>query len=186
MATRRKAPGAAGKNLRLVIALVGVIGSAGCILSSRLTWLALPAGSGLSTYVSGWGVISGGSQIAGQNINDAANGNATFRPGLLAVIVGVIALLAAIAMALAARGPKPHRIPASVLTLGGVAGLAWGIVRISSPNSLDLPDDAGFSSGAGPWLLAGSSVVLLAIAVVVFIGLLDPPAPIGRRGIGPR
>ena len=174
------------KNLRLIVALLVVLAAAGCILASTLTWLALPDGAGHTTSVSGWGAISGGSQIAGQNINDAADGNGSFRPGLLGVIIGAFALLAAIAMALPAYGRKPNRIPASVLTLCGLGGLAWGIVRIVAPNSLALPDSSGFTSGAGPWLLAGASIVLLAAAGVVFAGILDPATPIGRRGAPPR
>ncbi|SDP22170.1 hypothetical protein SAMN04515671_3307 [Nakamurella panacisegetis] len=170
------------KNLRLVAALVTMLAAAACILASTLTWLALPDGAGHTTFVSGWGAISGGSQIAGQNINDAANGNGSFRPGLLGVIIGGFALLSAIALALPAYGRKPNRIPASVLTLCGLGGLAWGIIRIVAPNSLALPDSSGFTSGAGPWLLAGGSLIFLVTAVVVFLGRLDPPTPIGRRG----
>ena len=169
----------------MIAALCAVLAAGGCIAASILTWLALPDGAGSSTFVSGWGDISGGSQITGQNINDAANGNGSFRPGLLAVIIGGLALLAAIAIALPAYGRKPNRIPASVLTLCGLGGLAWGIVRILAPNSLSLPDSGGFTSGAGPWLLAGASVIFLAVAAVVFLGLLDPAVPIGRRGSAP-
>ena len=53
-----------------------MLAAAGCIASSVLTWLSLPDGAGGTTLVSGWGAISGGSQIAGENINDAMNGNA--------------------------------------------------------------------------------------------------------------
>ena len=183
--TRRTATIDGRKNVRLVIALLTVLAAAACILASTLTWLALPDGAGHSTFVSGWGAISGGSQIAGQNINDAANGNGTFRPGLLGVIIGGFALLAAVALALPAYGRQPNRIPASVLVLCGLGGLTWGIVRIAEPNSLGLPDAAGFTSGAGPWLLAIGSVIFLAAALFVFLGLLDPLTPLTRRGRAP-
>lgn len=167
--------------LRLPVAICALAAAAGCIAASLLTWLALPDGAGGRTFVSGWGTVSGGSQIAGENINDAMDGNATFRPGLFPLLIGAFALLAALGIALVARGPRPHRIPAAVLVLCGAAALAWGIVRIASPDSLDLPGPTG-SAGAGPWLTAGSGVVLLAVAVVVLLGLLDPPPPLRRRG----
>jgi len=166
---------------RVVAALCAVLASAGCIAASLLSWLILPDGADGTTSVSGWGAISGGSQIAGENINDALNGNATFRPGVLAVLIGTVALIAAVSMAVFSRGAKPMRVPAAVLALCGLAGLAWGIVRGTAPDSLGLLDPgAGGGSGAGPWLTASCSAILAAVAVVVFTGRLDPPPPAGR------
>jgi hypothetical protein len=174
------------RTLRLIVALCAVLASAGCVVASTLTWLTLPDGAGGTTAVSGWGAISGGSQISGENINDAMNGNATFRPGMFAVVIGSLALLAAIGIALVARGRTPHRIPAAVLVVCGLAGLAWGIIRGVSPDSAGVLNPGEGASGVGSWLTAGCSLVLLAAAVVVFTGLLDPPKPLGRRGIQPR
>ena len=171
---------------RLLVALCAVVAAAACIAASLLTWLSLPDGAGGTTSVSGWGTVSGGSQIAGQNINDAMNGNATFRPGLFPLLIGAFALLAAIGIVLVSRGPKPHRIPAAVLAVCGVAALGWGTVRVLHPDSLGLLDPGEGSPGAGPWLTAGSGVALLAVAVLVLRGVLDPPTPpTGRRGIQP-
>lgn len=169
--------------MRLLLALSAVAGAAACIVASLLTWLSLPDGADGTTSISGWGTVSGGSQIAGQNINDAMDGNATFRPGLIPLLVGAFALLAALGMALVGRGPKPHRIPASLLALCGLAALTWGIVRILRPDSVGLLDPGEGWPGAGPWLTAGSGAVLLAVAVVVLLGVLDPPPPISSRGI---
>lgn len=168
---------------RLPVALCAVIAAAACIAASLLTWLSLPDGAGGTTSVSGWGTVGGGSQISGQNLNDAMNGNATFRPGLFPLLIGVFALLAGLGIALVARGPKPHRIPAALLALCGVAALAWGIVRGLDPDSVGLLEPGEGSAGAGPWLTAGSGVVMLATAVVVLLGLLDPHPPIRRQGI---
>lgn len=169
--------------LRLPVALCAVAAAAACIVASTLTWLTLPDGAGGTTSVSGWGGVGGGSQIAGENLNDAMNGNATFRPGVLPVLIGAFALLAALGIALVARGRKPHRIPAAVLALCGFAALGWGILRVLRPDSVGLFEPGAGSAGAGPWLTAGSGIVLLAVAVVVLTGLLDPPPPLHRRGI---
>jgi len=170
------------RSVRLMTAMVGILAASGAVVASFLTWLMLPDGAGGTTYVSGWGAISGGSQIAGQNINDALNGNATFTPGTLAVVIGVAALLAALGLALVARGRQPHRIPAALLTLCGLGGLTFGVIRGLSPDSIGLLEPGQGSNGPGPWLLAGCSVVMLAAAAVVFVGVLDPPKPI--RGSG--
>ena len=162
-----------------------MLAAAGCIAASVLTWLSLPDGAGGTTRVSGWGAISGGSQIAGENINDAMNGNATFRPGTLAVIIGAFALLASIGIAVVGKGQRPHRIPAAVLTLCGVAGLAWGILRAIRPDSAGVLNPGEGSSGVGPWLLAGCALVLVAVAAAIFAGLLDPSRPSGRSRTQP-
>ncbi len=171
---------------RLLLALAALLAAAGCMAASGLTWLSLPDGAGGTTSVSGWGAISGGSQIAGENINDAMNGNATFRPGLFALLAGVLALLAAFGMVLVARGERPHRIPAAVFVLCGLAGTAWGLVRGLRPDSAGLLDPGEGSSGLGPWLTLGCGVVLLAVAAAVFLGTLDPLPPARRRGVQPR
>ncbi len=180
---------------RSVVAFGAVLASAGCIFASFLTWFTL-TDSGGTTSVSGWGAVSGG-QIPGENINDALNGNATFRPGLLAVVLGSLALLAALTMTVVSTGSSPMRIPASMLGVCGVGGLIWGIVRGAAPDSLGL-ETAGQSGGAGvgPWLLVGCSGILLAVAVATFCGLLDPQPgmragtlrrpPVRRRRIQPR
>ena len=174
-----------GTPARPLVAACAVLGAIGCLVASLLTWLRLPDGEGGVATVSGWGTVGGGSQIAGQNLNDAMNGNATFRPGTLPVLIGGLALLAGLGVALVARGPKPHRIPGAVLALCGAGALAWGVLRVLRPDSVGLLQPGEGSAGAGPWLTAGSGVVLLAVAVVLLLGLLDPPPPLPRRGIQP-
>ncbi len=177
------------RTLRLIVALCAMLGAAGCIAASTLTWLSLPDDTGGAITLSGWGAVSGG-QISGQNVNDVTQGFASYRPGALSVVIGGLALVAAFGIALVARGQKPHRIPASVLTLCGLGGLAWGLIRGISPGDLSgvyADVHSQISSGLGPWLTAASSVVLVAVAVIIFAGLLDPPPPLlVRRGIQPR
>lgn len=174
------------RTLRLIVALGAMLASAGCIIASVLTWIQVPDGAAIS----GWGHIVGGQPDGNNtNINDALQGltTATYRPGVLAMIVGVLALLAAFGIALVSRGEKPHRIPAAVLVLCGVGGIAWGLIRGVAPGDLASLYPGGVtSSGIGPWLTAGCSVILLAAAVVVFTGVLDPPPTVRHRGIQPR
>lgn len=175
--------------MRLLVALVVMVASAGCIVASWLTWISLPNDTGGVFRLSGWGVISGASQVAGENVNDALAGFSSFRPGALAVVIGGLSLLAAFGIALVARGRLPHRIPAALLTLCGLGGMAWGIVRGVAPGDLDgtYADAHGqIASGLGAWLTAGCSLILFAAAVVIFAGVLDPPPPIRHRGIQPR
>ena len=181
------------RRLRLLVALGAMLASAGCIVASVLTWIGTPDGAAIS----GWGHIAGG-QPEGDNtnINDAFQGFTTFtyRPGVLVAVIGVLALLAAFGIALIARGEKPHRIPASLLALCGIGGVTWGLIRGIAPgdlNGLYAKEDGLYpngmtASGPGPWLTAGCALILLAAAVVVFTGVLDPPPPVRHRGIQPR
>lgn len=100
---------------RHVLALVALLAGLMMIIASFSVWLTLPDGTGGTTTISGWGIVSGGSQISGQNVNDAMTGFATFRPGPIPLIFGVLAVLSAAAVAVVARGERPHRIPAAVM-----------------------------------------------------------------------
>jgi hypothetical protein len=179
-------PAETTRTVRLIVALSAMLASAGCIIASVLIWIQIPDGAAIS----GWGHIVGGQPDGNNtNINDALQGftTTTYRPGVLAMIIGVLALLAAFGIAVVARGEKPHRIPASLLVLCGVGGIVWGLVRGIAPGDLASLYPGGVTaSGTGPWLTAGCSLVLLAASVVVFTGVLDPPPQVRHRGIQPR
>ncbi len=164
----------------MVVALSVIAAAAGCLVASGSSWFAVPDGTGGTTRISGWGTVTGG-QISGGNINDL--GQVGFRPGGLAVVVGGLALLAGLGIASVGKGRRPHRIPAVLLAFCGLTGLCWGVVRARWPGTLGGAYSAAeVSGGTGPPLLAGCSLVLLAAAVAVFTGLLDPPPPPARRG----
>src|SRR6478752_4030058 len=101
--------------------------------SSFLPWISTATEDGGSTSITGWGGITGSSGIAGTNLNDVLDGAGTYRPGLLGLIFGAIALIAAIALASVSRGQRPHRITEAVLTLCGLACAAFGVFRGVDP-----------------------------------------------------
>ena len=106
------------------------------------------------------------------------------------MVIGAFALVAAFGIALVARGQKPHRIPASVLTLCGLGGLAWGLIRGISPGDLSgvyADVHSQISSGLGPWLTAAVvGACCWLSAAVIFAGLLDPPPPVGAPRVSSR
>ena len=182
--TGRPAPGRATTAGR-VVAVAALAAALLLIGASFATWLALPDGAGGTTSVSGWGQISGGSQITGQNLNDAMNGNATFRPGLVVLLFGALAIPAALAVAPAGKGAHPHRIAAVVLTLSGLIATGWAIWRLLTPDSAELLEAGEGRPGAGQWLALAGGLVLLGAAGMIFARLADPPEPLQRKGIQP-
>jgi len=168
------------------IALVAALGAVLAIVASFLPWISTDTEDGGSTSITGWGGITGSSGIAGTNLNDVLDGAGTYRPGLIAVIAGVVALIAAIALASVSRGERPHRITAAVLTLCGMVCAGWGFYRGLDPGDANVFDPGETTAGLGPWLTALAGVILIVAAVLVFLGLIDPrPIATGRRGIQP-
>jgi hypothetical protein len=154
--------------------------------SSFLPWISTATEDGGSTSITGWGGITGSSGIAGTNLNDVLDGAGTYRPGLLGLIFGAIALIAAIALASVSRGQRPHRITAAVLTLCGLACAAFGVFRGVDPGDAGVFEPGDVSVAIGPWLTALGGVFMLAAAAVIFAGVIDPPARTRWRGIQPR
>ena len=122
---------------RLLAALAG-LGGALAIVASFLPWIHTDTEDGGNTAITGWGGITGSSSIAGTNLNEVLDGSGTYRPGLFGVIFGVIAVIAAIAVASVSNGPRPHRVTASVLMLCGLVLAGWGLYRAIDAG------DAGF------------------------------------------
>jgi hypothetical protein len=173
--------------LRQAIGAVAGLGALLMIGSSFLPWINTDTEDGGSTSITGWGGITGSSGIAGTNLNDVLDGAGTYRPGLIGAIFGVIALIAAIAIAAVAGGARPHRVTASVLVLCGLAGVGWGLFRGFDPGDAGVFDAGDAAAGIGPWFTALGGLVVLAVAVTIFVGVLDLQLPAtGRRGIQPR
>lgn len=173
--------------LRRAVGAVAGLGALLMIGSSFLPWISTDTEDGGSTAITGWGGITGSSGIAGTNLNEVLDGAGTYRPGLIGAIFGVIALIAAIAVASVAGGARPHRVSAAVLVLCGVAGVGWGLYRGFDPGDAGVFEAGEAAAGIGPWLTALGGVLVLAAAVSILVGAGDPPAPAtGRRGIQPR
>ena len=118
--------------LRQVIGAVAGLGALLMIGASFLPWISTDTEDGGSTAITGWGGITGSSGIAGTNLNDVLDGDGTYRPGLIGAIFGVIALIAAIAIASVSGGATPapgHGGGAVLVRLGGIG---WGLFRASS------------------------------------------------------
>jgi|GEM_PF-1726395 len=163
------------------------LGAALAIVASFLPWISTDTEDGGSTSITGWGGITGSSGIAGTNLNDVLDGAGTYRPGLLGTIFGVIALIAAIALASVAKGERPHRITAAVLALSGLVCAGWGMYRGVDPGDANVFNLGETTAGLGPWLTAPAGVMMIVAAVLVLVGMIDPrPLPVERRGIQPR
>lgn len=155
------------------------------LIASFQVWLRLPDGAGGTSTVSGWGAVAGGSQIAGQNLNDAMAGQATFRPGLMPLLFGGLALPAVLALAVVSGGMRPHRITGAVLAGCGLVTLGWGIWRGVAPDSVGLLTAGEGSPGVGQWLCIGGGLLLVGVGLALLLRALDPPAVPAARGIQP-
>jgi hypothetical protein len=173
--------------LRRAIGAVAGLGALLMIGASFLPWISTDTEDGGTTTITGWGGITGSSGIAGTNLNDVLDGDGSYRPGLIGAIFGVIALIAAIAIASVQGGARPHRVTAAGLSLCGLVGGGWGLFRGLDPGDAGVFDVGEAAAGIGPWLTALGGVVVIAAAVTIFVGVIDPPArATDRRGIQPR
>lgn len=168
------------------IAAVAAMGAGLAIGASFLPWIHTDTEDGGTTAITGWGGITGSSSIAGTNLNDVLDGAGTYRPGVVGVIFGAIALIAAIAIASVSQGHRPHRVTASVLVLCGLVCAGWGLYRGLDPGDAGVLEAGEATAGLGPWLTALGGVIIIADAAAIFAGVIDPQVPTGRRGIQPR
>ncbi len=173
--------------LRRAVGAVAGLGAVLMIGSSFLPWISTDTEDGGSTSITGWGGITGSSGIAGTNLNDVLDGTGTYRPGLIGAIFGLIAVIAAIAIAGVQGGARPHRVTAAVLSLCGLVGVGWGLFRGLDPGDAGVFNAGEAAAGIGPWLTALGGIVVIASAMTIFFGIIDQPVQaIDRRGIQPR
>ena len=156
------------------------------VSASFLPWISTSTEDGGTTSITGWGGITGSSDIAGTNLNDVLDGNGTYRPGLIGLIFGVIGLITAITIAAVPGKVRPHRISAAVLVLCGLITSGWGLYRALVPGDANVFQAGEASAGPGPWLTSLGGVLALAAAAVIFAGRIDPPSLPIRRPIQPR
>ncbi|MET0964770.1 MAG: hypothetical protein ABWZ02_00145 [Nakamurella sp.] len=183
MTASRPDPHATRRGIGALAGLAGLL----MIGASFLPWISTATQDFGSAAINGWGGVTGDSQLAGININDALDGAASYRPGLIGLIFGVIAVIAGIVISSIARGSRPHRITAMVLLPCGLISVGWGLLRGIDPGDAGVLEAGEAAAGFGPWLLAIGGLLALAAAAAIFAGVIDPRLPAGaRRGIGPR
>ena len=168
---------------------VGAVAGTGgllMIVASFLPWISTATGDEGRTTITGWGTINGASQIAGTNLNDVLDGAATYRPGLLGLVFGVLTVIAAITVAAVTSGRRPHRVTAALLLLCGLVSTGWGLYRAIAPGDAGVFQAGDVSVSIGPWLTALGGVLAIVAAAVILSGRIDPPEHTVRRGIQPR
>lgn len=173
---------------RVVLGALALLGGLLAFVATFLPWLSAGTEDGGRTSITGWGGITGSSQIAGTNLNDVLNGVGSYRPGLIGLIFGVLAAIAGVAiMVHLPDGRRPHRVTAAVLTLCGLVCLGFGVWRGLSPGDASVFDPGEAAAAFGPWLTAIGGVLMLVPAAAIFAGRIDAAAgrP-ARRGIQPR
>lgn len=158
------------------------------VFGAFLSWLSTSTDAGGKAVVSGFGTISGGSTLAGQNLNDllSMGGLDSFRPGLIGLIFGILAVLAGIMVALLRpRGPHSFRVVAALLLLCGVVGAGWGLYRGFAPGTAGILAVGDGAAGAGPWITAVGGLVILGAGYWLLAGRADliVNGPLRNRGI---
>lgn len=176
------------RTTRIALGALALLGGLLAFVATFLPWLSADTEDGGSTSITGWGGITGSSQIAGTNLNDVLNGDGSYRPGLPGLIFGVLAAIAGVViMVHLPEGRRPHRVTAAVLILCGVVCLGFGLWRGLAPGDASVFQAGETSAAFGPWLTAAGGALMLVPAVGIFAGRIDPVAarPV-RRGIQPR
>lgn len=155
-----------------------IAGAGGVVMAigAFLAWLTTATETGGRTSVSGFGAISGDNPLSGTNLNDvlSTGGLGSFRPGLVALVAGAIAVLAGSAAAMSRpTGRHPFRIAAALLVLAGVAGLAWGLFRGFVPGTGGVLAAGEGAAGAGEWVTAAGGLLALATGCWLLSGRAD-------------
>lgn len=170
----------------------GVICAAGgalLVIAGFLGWLSTATDTGGRTTVSGFGSIGGDNTVVGGNLNDLldSSGLGGYRPGLVGLILGIIAIASGIAVALQRpSADRSFRVAGVLLAVVGVIGLSWGLLRGFVPGTAGVLMPGDSSAAAGPWLTAGGGLLVLVAAGWLLAGRADPDhtdLPQRHRGI---
>lgn len=186
----RRPIGASPERTGLPAGLIAVSGGALMVIGAFLSWLTATTETGGSTSISGFGAISGDNSVAGINLNDllATGGLGTYRPGLIGLVFGLVAILSGGVVVSARPRRRPFRVAASLLLLAGIAGAGWGVLRGVAPGTGGVFTDGSGDAGVGPWVTATGGVLLLLVAGWLFAGRADrtiDAADRRHRGIQP-
>lgn len=171
--------------------LIAVAGGALLVIGGFLSWLTTTTETGGTTSISGFGRISGDNTVAGSNLNDllSTGGLGTYRPGMIGLVFGLLAILAGAVVATARpRAQRPFRVAACMILVAGIAGAGWGVLRGVAPGTGGVFTDGSGSAGVGPWVSAAGGLLLLLVALWLFAGRADravQDAARRHRGIQP-
>lgn len=176
------------RSARSTAGMVAVAGGLALVGSSFLGWITTPMRTGGRTSISGWGTISGGSSLVnGVNLNTLMAGVGSFRPAVPVVIAGAVTVIPGLILAVTGPGARPSRIVGAVLAACGLFATVWSLIKIVDPgNAVGVLPTGQAGVGAGPVVATVAGMAVLAVAVVLLAGLLDPPEPAARRGVQPR
>lgn len=172
----------------LVAGIAAGVGAVAAIVGAVLPWIST-AGAAGRVSITGFGSISG-SQLGGSNLNDliAIGGVGSYRPGLVGLVAGVIGVVLAVGVVLAAaggvRGTRPWRWVSLPLLLLGLLTVGWGLWRTVAPGTAaGVLSEGDAAAGAGPVVTAIGGLLLLAAGGWLLSGRADP-APVSRRSSG--
>lgn len=177
----------AARPSRWPVAALTISGAIALIAAGWLTWLRTAVDAGGVTTVSGWGLIGGPTETAGTNINELLElaGLGSYRPALIGLVFGGLAL--PVGLALAVRAPRltTIRVLGAALWLCAVAGLGWGAYRWAAPGTAGVLQPGEGTAGWGPVITVVGGLLLAGAAYLLATGRIDPVEPVQRKGIQP-
>jgi hypothetical protein len=174
--------------LRRTAGLAALAGGLALIASTFLGWITTPMQPGGTTSISGWGTISGGSDLVdGVNLNTLMAGMGSYRPAVPVVIVGAVTVIPALVLAVTGPGVRPRRIVGAILVACGLVATGWALAMVIVPgDALGVLPDGEHAAGFGPMLATVAGMVILVAGGLGLFGRLDPPERVAARGIQPR
>lgn len=176
-AVRQRLPGAAVCLLAVLVALSGFT-----------VWVVIRNPGAADSTLTGWGLIGGVRDSAGQNLNQliaGLPGAGSYRPALFPTALAGLTLMAGIWLL-----TRPSKLAAAGAVGSALFIGAWGLYRGLVPGDVaGIVEEGGATTGIGPWVVLGAAVGIVAAVVPVLIA--GPPAPPARsasrsRGIQPR
>ncbi len=173
---------------RRTAGLLAAAGGLALIGSTFLGWISTAMQTGGRTTISGWGAISGGSDLVdGVNLNTLMDGMGSYRPAIPVVIVGAVTVIPALVLAVTGADVRPRRLVGALLAGCGMLATAWALAKVIAPgDALGVLPAGEAGTGTGPVLATVAGLVILAVGATVLFGVLDPPARKAMRGIQAR
>src|SRR5690606_12418086 len=101
--------------------------------------------------------------VDGVNLNDIMAEEGSYRPGMVVLVAGGVAVFAGLILAATTAGVRPPRLLGVVLAAAGTVAAGWGLLRAFSPGDVIGVLPAGeAAAGAGPVTAAIAGLLVLA------------------------